>query len=583
MTESDVADVLVRALDSHKQFEVTDDPADLDTAIGLARECVRASTPADPVFGDSLSVLASALQTRFERFGHLVDLEESIAVGRSAVQAAGSMEDVAEELHNLGLGLQMRFEHRNDRRDIDEAVEAARTATEVTAPDDDAYPLYVAMLSVALQTRFDRLGDPTDLDAAITAAANAAQRSPEDSPDRTVILSTFGSMLAIRFRHRGDINDLDASVQVGRTVVGLVATPPGRSAFAAGVWSNLGLRLVLRYEYTGELADLSEAVEAARTAVSAVAENDPARTTFFRNLALVLQIRFEQTGDARDIDDAVGTARAVVADLPPDHPEHGTALASLGLTLLLRYTGTRAATDLAESVHCLRAAAAIPIVPPTHRSHVMALLSTALLRQYEHSGQVAVLDETVAVARSALQTAPADHPIVGILRYHLGLALADTYRTTADNELLDTAIDEFRQASHTVNTPTRHRLNAARAWGEWSARLRRWPAAAAGYTAAVTLLPVAAWHGAGRASREWLLTDWHGVAVDLSACAAAARRDDCAVALLDSGRNVLWAQLLDIRADLATVRARAPHLADRLRVVAQELNRADTWGATQSP
>jgi len=73
-----------------------------------------------------------------------------------------------------------------------------------------------------------------------------------------------------------------------------------------------------------------------------------------------------------------------------------------------------------------------------------------------------------------------------------------------------------------------------------------------------------AWHGLGRVTREEQLAQWEGLATDAAASALADERSGLAAELLDQGRSVIWAQVLDMRTDLTRLSEKAPHLALQL-------------------
>jgi hypothetical protein len=131
----------------------------------------------------------------------------------------------------------------------------------------------------------------------------------------------------------------------------------------------------------------------------------------------------------------------------------------------------------------------------------------------------------------------------------------------------------WQEAAALPIAPAATRIDAARAWGALAASLSQWSIAVQGYAAAVHLLPLLAWRGVSRPSRERLLQDWAGLAADAAGCAIAAGQPDRAVELLEQGRGVLWSQILETRTDLTQLRQVAPELATRLDEVRRELDR----------
>ena len=116
------------------------------------------------------------------------------------------------------------------------------------------------------------------------------------------------------------------------------------------------------------------------------------------------------------------------------------------------------------------------------------------------------------------------------------------------------------------------RVAAAQGWGRCALLASMPSIAVEGYTAAIELLPLVAWHGLDQATREHHLREWTGLASDAAAAAVAAGQPGRAVELLEAGRSMLWTQALHLRQDLAAVRERAPGLAVVLEASRAVLN-----------
>ena len=80
-----------------------------------------------------------------------------------------------------------------------------------------------------------------------------------------------------------------------------------------------------------------------------------------------------------------------------------------------------------------------------------------------------------------------------------------------------------------------------------------WDSAVEGYTAAIGLLPLAAWHGPDQSTREHHLKNWTGLASNAATAAIAGGHRTLAVELLEAGRSVLWTQAMHRRQDLAVL------------------------------
>lgn len=103
-----------------------------------------------------------------------------------------------------------------------------------------------------------------------------------------------------------------------------------------------------------------------------------------------------------------------------------------------------------------------------------------------------------------------------------------------------------------------------------------WGPALADYREAVELLQLLAWRGMDRRSGEEALSRVAGLASEAAAAALAAGRPEEAVELLESGRTMLWSQLLDNRSDLRAIRAQNPELARELEAVRTAIDAVDS-------
>lgn len=135
------------------------------------------------------------------------------------------------------------------------------------------------------------------------------------------------------------------------------------------------------------------------------------------------------------------------------------------------------------------------------------------------------------------------------------------------------AIPVLHEATRAPAAPITIRLTAA---ADWTRALENTGATAqARYTAyreAVELLPLLAWRGSSRADHERLLAEQTGLASVAAAAAIDADDPGAAIEVLEHSRSVLWGRMLDLRTDLAGLRAADPDLADRLDAVRAALD-----------
>ena len=448
---------------SHDDFEVIANQAaehlqhalrarsgdELDGAIDLLGQALRAIPSEHPARAGALSNLCGALQARFEWTDRLADLDEAIRVGQESVAAIPP--DHANHptmLSNLGIALKARFDRTGRLADLDEVVGVRRRAAAATSPEHRKRAAYLSDLGSALQTRFKRTGQLADLDEAVTVTRQAvATASPEDT-NRAKYLSNLGAALRARFEQTTRPADLDEGIGAMREALG--ATPPDRRRPAATLF-DLGVALRIRFERTGQLADLHEAIRAGREAVAATPSEHADRPTMLYNLGAALQVRFDRTGGPADLEEAIRVTRAAVAAAPPGHAELPTMLSNHIAGLQARFEQTGEMKDLDEAIRVGREA--VSAIPPDNagRAHMLNNFGLALRSQFEQTGELASLDEAVRVGREAVAAAPPQHPDRAGLLSNLGTALKTRFDGTGALADLDEAIHVGREAMAAIS------------------------------------------------------------------------------------------------------------------------------------
>ncbi len=509
----------------------TGDVDNLAEAVDIGYRALQEATgSADIHRGAVVAVLASALRRRFDLLGEHGDLDEAVAVLRDAVAGEGGGRYRAELLGVLCTTLQTRFDHRGQRVDLDDAIDAGETAVAKVATRDGQRPLYLSNLSGAYQSRFKATGARDDLERAITAARRAVAETSPDHPDLAARSTNLAIALQLRHEHTGQLADLDETIATLRRTA---TTLPARHPEHQVVGSNLGTALAQRFLRTEHRANLDEAVAIARDVLDATKADNPQRPGRRANLASVLLLRAGKTDDPSDLDEAVREFRTVVAELAVDHPD---AMA------------------------------------------VRSSLVRALVQRARRPGGRDDADEAVELARVTSAAIPDGHPYRARCLIDLGDALRERSERVGSATDRTAAVDAYRAAAGTASAASTVRLDAAWRWASTAESADDDPLALAGWTAAVELLPRAAWRGVDVVTQESQLARWSTLARDAAACALQLDAPDQAVELLEQGRSVLWNQRLESRSDLATLAVSHPELAARL----DRIRHAQDTGAAES-
>ena len=490
------------------------------------------------------------------------------AIEHFTAAAAGRTPPVT--LANLAGALLLRFEIEGRRDDLTGAVAAAQGAVDTMDPDDPTRAGASTNLGAALLARYERGGPATDLDRAVAAAADTAGRT---SPDPGATSSVLAMTLLTRYERDGDPIDLEHAVEAATAAV--EATPDGDSELGARL-SNQAVALRARYELTGSAPDLDATIRVGTQAVEATAATRPERAMYLSNLAGALCTRIERVGPGRDVRRAVELARRAVDTSAASSPHQPARLSVLGLALRLaaEYSGDAAALDAAVDV-ARSAAAAAGTGHPERLDHLVNLAIVLRLRAERATDVGAAardLDEAVDVGTAAA-VAGSGRPAEAACGLALGRVLAARLLRIRDRRDLWRALAAYRRAASSSTSPALQRLAAAHLWGSLAREHGCLGVALAGFGTAVELLPVAAWHGLDRRSREHRLAAHASLATEAAEAAIAAGRPDRAVELVDRARTVLWSQLLRLRGDLGALADARPDLAARLDRVRAQLDR----------
>ena len=207
---------------------------------------------------------------------------------------------------------------------------------------------------------------------------------------------------------------------------------------------------------------------------------------------------------------------------------------------------------------------------------MLSSLGAALGTPSGRTGQQADLDQAITRLTEAVDATPADHPDRPRYLSNLGVTLEARFGRTGQQADLDQALELFREGAGIPTGAPVRRLAAARRWGQCALLAGNSGSAVEGYTVAIELLPLVAWHGLDQATREHHLWEWAGLASDAAAAAVAAGHPTRAVELLEAGRSMLWTQALHLRQDLTALQERAPGLAAVLEASRVVLNTSFT-------
>jgi tetratricopeptide (TPR) repeat protein len=498
------------------RFELSDDPADLDTAITSLSRAAEGDAAPDLIRGAMLSQLCRALRLKSDLNRDIALLDQAIEFGKEAagITPAGFPAHAA-AICELGTALVRQGELGGRQAGIDAAINLFTNALDETVPGDPGQAVILGGLAMAMQTRAMMTGDRTDLDAAIDAAERAVAIVPAGDPARATFLYTLGSALTVRSEYAGSEADLDAAIVAHRQAVDM-ATPRSRD-----------------------------------------------RLEYLRGNSLALLQKFDRSGDADHLNESIALARRAVAALPQGSADRGAYLAALGIGLRTRFLLTGDVSAMDEAVTLMRQAVLSAPDSVIRRSWELLQLGTTLWARFGTTGHPADLDDAITTLRQSIATA-ADLTVQPQTMLALASVLDDTYERTRSSVHRDEAIDLYTNAANSPAVSSATRITAARL-GAHLAQSSAPQHAADLLETAVRQVPQAASRQLGRTDQQYALSHFTHLAseacefrLSVGGPGAAAR----ALGLLELGRAVLQGQALDDRADLLALHVNHPVLAN---------------------
>ncbi len=515
-----------------ERWERRGEPADLDRAVDVLAQAV--SVRADPLVLFTYATLASR---RFVASGTDGDLDTAIEANRAALASGLSEEQGGLARVTLAGLVGERHERRKTPADLDAAIEAYRAAAAGPRLDgQDVGGLWQAegKLLEARYALHRRADDLREAERLLRAAVDGTT----DPEQRARVLCDLGYTLG---RWHADLNGLATLRQAREVLTEAERLLPADHPSRPDLLNNLGDTLRDLADRAGEPELLELAVTKLREAAANPA--NPAKLPLYlSNLGLALQELFGRTQDLAILTDAMVVLRRAVAAAPPGNPDRMWGLFNLGSALNRRtelvvnaalptdgatpeQARAAALTDAEQAVTLLREAAELAQreAEPEERVRIVRTLALSHLLRHQLTEDPAVLDEAVTLLRALADAAATSAGDRYRLLTNLGNALLIRFRTRRNAPDAREMLTAYRAAvaALPVDHPERTMClsNLAVAVEEIThstaaAEAGDLPAALAGYTTAIELLDLVAWHGMDLDDQGRLLGQFPGLAGD---------------------------------------------------------------------
>ncbi|KAI0085974.1 CHAT domain-containing protein [Irpex rosettiformis] len=531
---------------AYKRYETQGDIKVLEFAIRSLRLAMEATEDDNPEKVTIIANLGVSLSTRFKRVGELRDLEESIYLKQLAnALTPYDSPDKHSRLTNLAVSLLSRFE---------EAIELDTRAVELV-PDCHVHKsALLNNLGISLRTQFELSGSTDDLEKAIELQTHAVELMPEDSSVKPMGLINLGNSHLRRFGRLGNLEDLE-----------------------------LPSRIKTRFKRIGDLADLERAIMLLARSIELTSDDHPEKPLSLNNLSNSLRDRYEQTGDAKNLEDAIAHQFRAVELTPDGHPEKHIYLNNLGTQLGTRFKQFGNLDDLDWAI--IHFTHAVALTPEEHHEKPSWLynLSSSLLDRFKQVGDVLDLEEAIRCSVRSVELTPENHAQRTRNLRSLGIRFLTRLRSQhAHTDDASRAMEAFLEA---MQHPTSHPLERLQVSSQYAELLTEFShlfttppqlSLLEAWKYTISLVPQCIWLGnnvRGRYTSKELREVAYNVGNAVTA-AISAGEHGLAIEWLETGRAVVWSQILQLRTPLDDLHRLHPQLAEHLRHVSHALELA---------
>lgn len=569
---------------AYKEYTAHRRMADLEISIQSLRVAMELAEDDHPEMIDILTNLAITLYMRYHSIGDLSDLEEAISLGQLLVALVP--DDSYKKptlLTNLASSIFTRFDREGRFEDLDEAIALDTRADELATDDHEDKGTALNNLGTSLFTRFEHLGNADDMDKAIQLQSRAVEIMSRGHPQMSASLTNLGNSLEWRYKRFGRLEDLERAIALKTQSLALV---PDNHPEKPKYLNNTSSSLQARFNHLDNLEDLEKAIGLASRAIELSPDDHPGMSSWLLSLADSLSARYGRTGDPPDLRMAIANEERAVAFLPDGHPDKPMALNNLGNSLVTRFERSKDLNDLDRAIAVQTKSVDLTPEGNLGRSSRIHNLSRSFRERFAQAGEVADLEDAIKYEMRAVELLPATHPERARFLTCLGLCFEKRLRSLhgqVDGDA-ERAMEAYLEAIEHAPSPPALRLPACilytvllTDYPQLSTILPRLTILEA-WELAMNLVPRSVWLGndlRGRYTSDQLQTTGR-VVNGAAAAAIAAGEYSRALEWLETGRAIVWSQVLQLQTPHDNLRRLHPELANSLDNISRALQQTTT-------
>lgn len=547
------------------KFRITSDVECLNEGVKLSEHVASlAAGQNDADRSHYLSCVADIYGYRFRKYENIEDLKKAILNKETALDSTPFTEWSSRriELHlDLSDYLHLMYIRSGSSDSLKRALELTEPMLEEGFEKNLKWPHQLRLLSQRFQDRYELTGSLGDIQASIAIASRAVAITSLDHSQYPSLLSQVSSALQLSHEVKGNLADLEASIKNSTEALHAI---PEKNSERRDFLHQLSSQLLQRYDLVGAFADLQDSTRLLEERKSDPRLDESEYLAVLHGLSLRCLYLHDRSRDEIVLDQALKYSKEALSLCRHPIPKANT-LSNLGHL----YEASFEATKSQESLHnaVINHRAALEIIPEDYhgRKSFLAWLGRALAKLFKTTGDIHNLSEAYHYCTEAVKRTPTAHS-----------DRADTLNDTADviqiinenglqSKLLsyggESPLQLFTEALNHPNAALLDRVKAGQKAFQCHVALKDWANAVQTGEDVLKLFTHVVPRWLNRNDQQHLLKNFARFTSRIaSAFLSNGNSAASAFKALESGRGVIAALSIDLRADISKLEHEYPAL-----------------------
>ena len=549
-----------------RRFQHTRQPPDLECGIQFFRYLLY--LPLKEVgsqFSKVSAELANALSYRTERYpaSEQENIEEVLTLFLGCLPWDHSEEYTAAVLSRLALAVTNRLLRTGQSERFEQVVGYLREGRKACRPKD--HPELSVLLAFVLSWQSFHTGQDNDYEEIMALFNEHIPLLPPRHYMRSLAQMAMGSFTI------SQSESIEESINACRAALNCL--PSGRQYRPMCLYVLASL-LRERYKYFGNEECLREAELCANEAFSSYqSENlQSLRDSDSGPTSTILSLIHANSSMA-GLEEEVRRSHERLADTRPDDDNHRHALLNSHLIHITKYAHSNDLTDLEKVIKSHQAI--LPSAPNAHRDTIDR--ASNLLLAFVRSGREELLDKSIDICRSVLETKPRRASRYRLFQV-LGNALTIRCLQLGHSEGLNECISMFKAAFDEDYSSASERFEVACLWAT-VARHYRHPSTSLAYQNALSVMQSFLAVGPTVQTQHTIIGNLARnmrTPLEYASYQIESGQLELAVEILEQGRALLWSEMRALRTPVDQLRPIDPALADKFLAVSKALEAITT-------